>query len=110
MDGEREVASQKLVFLDQLKGFAASEEAYGRLRADFQDLLEASEWFSQTVRALAGRTLSVSELEDLLVEIDVKFVEHASFHLETLRGDLKAALENFPNEDGPDSIGAGVKS
>jgi hypothetical protein len=93
------VATDKLAFLEQLRPFAASGEAYGRMHADLQDLLEASEWLVGTISALGDRKLSVSELEDLLVEIDVNFVEHASYHLASLRGDLKAALENFPDED-----------
>jgi hypothetical protein len=99
MDGEREMTAEKLAFLKQLRPFVASEEAYGRMHADLQDLLEASEWLIGTVGALRDRKLSVSELEDLLVEIDVNFVEHASYHLASLRGDIKSTLENFPDDD-----------
>ena len=93
------MSTRKLAFLAQLRPFAVDEAAYGRIYADFVDLLEASEWFVKTMDELEGRKLTLPELEDLLVEVDVKFVDHAFFHLTSLRHDLKAALENFPNED-----------
>lgn len=99
MGGELDMTGDTLAFLTQLRQFAPSEEVYGRLRVDLQDLLEASKWLVEAVKAIEGRELSRSELEDLLVEIDVNFVEHASYHLASLRGDLKATLENFPNDD-----------
>lgn len=93
------MSTRKMAFLAQLRPFAVDEVSYGRIHADFVDLLEASEWFVKTMDALEGHELTRSELEDLLVEIDVKFVDHAFFHLSSLRTDLKAALENFPDED-----------
>ena len=88
-----------LTLIEQLRPFVADEATYGRMYGDFHDLLEASAWLLETFAAHEGRELSASELEDLLVKIDVKFVEHASFHLRSLRKDLKAALERFPEEE-----------
>jgi hypothetical protein len=99
MGGDHNMGREKLTFLEQLRPFAGNEEVFGRFRADLQDLLEASEWLLGTVRSLESRELSVSELEDLLVEIDVNFVEHASFHISSFRGDLKSMLENFPDDN-----------
>ena len=92
-------APRGLALLKQLRPFVVDDAAYGRLYADLHDLLEASAWLLKTFADYEGRSLSSSELEDLLVDIDVKFVDHVSFHLKSLRKDLKATLENFPNEE-----------
>lgn len=92
-------ALRGLALLEQLRPFVGDEAVYGRLYGDLHDLLEASAWLLKTFADYEGRSLSPSELEDLLVDIDVKFVEHVSFHLKSLRKDLRATLENFPDED-----------
>lgn len=88
-----------LVFVEQLREYAVDDAAYGRLCADFGDLLEACTWMLKTAADVEGRVLTRSELEDLLVDIDVNFVEHALYHLTSLRKDLKETLDNFPGED-----------
>ena len=93
------MSTRKLAFLAQLRPFAVDEVSYGRIYADFVDLIRASEWFVKTIDELEGRELTQSELEDFLIEVDIKFVDHEFFHLSSLRNDLKAALENFPDED-----------
>lgn len=91
-----EIHIRGLSLLNQLRPFVADEVTYGRIHSDLHDLLEASAWLLKTFAAHEGQSLSASELEDLLVDIDVKFVDHVSFHLTSLRNDLKATLENFP--------------
>jgi len=93
------MSTRKLAFLAQIRPFAVDEVSYGRIYADLVDLLEASEWFVKAIDGLESRDLTQSELEDFLIEVDVKFVDHAFFHLSSLRNDLKAALRNFPVED-----------
>jgi hypothetical protein len=88
-----------LNILEQLRPFVVDESAYGRLHADLHDLLEASAWLLKTFSENDGRPLSVSELETLLINIDVHFVDHVLFHLKTLRKDVKATLKNFPKRD-----------
>ena len=74
------------------------DAAYGRLYGDFHDLLEASAWLLKTFTESEGRSFSPAELEDLLVDINVKFVEHTAFHLRSLGKEIKAMLGNFPDE------------
>ncbi|MFT7722455.1 MAG: hypothetical protein QM788_06455 [Roseateles sp.] len=96
MENDLNIISAPQSLLEQLRPFAPDEEAYGRICADLQDLVGASAWLLQTIAKNKGRTLSPSELEDLLVDIDVHFVEHSSFHLSSFSRDIKAMLENFP--------------
>jgi len=91
---------RQLALVDQLRPFVSDEAAYGRMYADFHDLLEACAWLLKTFSDHEGRSLNPSELEDLLVDIDVKFIEHVSFHLQSLHKDLTATLENFPDQEG----------
>lgn len=105
MENELNTLPAQLLFLEQLRPFVIDEDAHGRIYADLHDLLEAGAWLRQTVAETSGKTLSPSELEDLLVDIDVHFVEHSLFHLSSLRQDIKATLENFPNSDEESSEG-----
>ena len=89
------------MLLEQLKSYASSDESYGRIRADFLDLIEACQWFLSVMEQNEERTLSESELEDVLIDIDVKFIQHVAFHLKSLRKDLPDILKQFPNEDSP---------
>ena len=93
------MSTRKLAFLDQLRPFAVDKASFGRIYVDFVDLLEASEWFVTTISALENQHLTQRQLAELLTEVEVKFVDHALFHLSSLSNDLKAALENFPDED-----------
>jgi hypothetical protein len=84
--------------LEQLRPFVTDEATYGRIYADLNDLLEASAWLLKTFANNEGRSLSTSELEELLIHVDIHFIDHVLFHLKTLRHDLKSTLKNFPND------------
>jgi hypothetical protein len=86
-------------FVKQLREYAPDAVTYGRLSADFTDLLRASEWLLSVAKQSSGRHLEPSELESLLIDIDVKFVQHVSFHLKSLRKDVAAVLKRFPGND-----------
>ncbi len=83
-------------FVQQLKEYAPDADTYGRLSADVHDLLQASEWLLSVTKQSSGKRLEPSELESLLIDIDVKFVQHVSFHLKSLRKDIAAVLKRFP--------------
>ena len=97
-------ASKKLSIVEQLKPFLNNSEIYGRLYADIHDLLEACEWFMAEIKKTESKTLSSDEIENLLIEIDVRFIEHAMFHLSSLRKDLNTILKKFPNEPETDDV------
>ena len=82
----------------QIEPYASSSESYGQICADFADLSDACYWFLAQIEAGRSRTLTQDELEDLLVDIDVKFIQHVSFHLKSLRVELNQMLKKFPNE------------
>ena len=86
-------------FIEQLEPYASDREAYGPLCADFHDLREACEWFLSAAKANEAKALTSSELQDLLIDIDVHFVEHASFHLKSFRKELAKVLNKFPAGD-----------
>lgn len=84
-------------FLKQLEPYASDANQFGRLSADFHDLSKACEWFLLAIKANDSKLLTTSEIEDLLVDIDVKFIQHVTFHLDTLRKDLTEILKKFPD-------------
>lgn len=85
--------------LRQLKPYVDNEEAYGCLHADFADLIEVFQWLEGQLQALDARILSADELETFLIEIDVRFVDHAGFHIRSLKKEINRMLKKFPNED-----------
>ena len=96
---ESSTTPQQIALIEQLKPYAPDEATYGRMYADLHDLLEASAWLLDTFSRHQGETLSESQIETLLVNIDVKFAEHAAYHLRTLRPDIEATLARFPQSD-----------
>ena len=91
---------------EQVRPFLGSDEAYSRLRADVHDLAEICEWFLKVACENSARTLSRDELESLLIELDVRFVDHGLFHLQSLKTAINGALEKLA--DGPELERRGV--
>ena len=90
--------ARQLAVLQQLRPFLQDDAAYGRLYGDLHDLLEMSAWLIKKFADIEGRSLSTSELESLLIDIDINFIQHASYHLSSLSKDLTVTLRQFPDE------------
>lgn len=86
--------------VQQLRPFMNGEEAYGRLRADFHDLMEICAWFLQLMNAAERKPLSRDDLETFLIELDVGLIDHASFHLKSMKKEIEGALGKLA--DAPD--------
>ncbi|CAN5402676.1 hypothetical protein BH11PSE7_BH11PSE7_36850 [soil metagenome] len=95
----------QLALIEQLRPYLHDEAAYGRMYADLHDLLEASAWLLNTFSQFDGKPLDASRVEELLVDIDVKFAEHVSWHLQTLRPNIAIALEQFTAADDEKAAG-----
>jgi hypothetical protein len=87
-------------FTAQLEPYASSVDSYGQVCADIADISEACHWFLTQFDARRSKILSQEDLEDALIDIDVKFVQHVSFHLNSLSAELHRMLEKFPNGEG----------
>jgi len=96
MLSDQEVRTPRLSFVEQLRPFVADEDSFGRISGDLQDVLAASAWLLKTVAQHENRRLSPAELEQLVADLDTRFVEHMFYHLMSLREDLKVTLERFP--------------
>jgi hypothetical protein len=97
MDDDMEKLPGMLSLLEQLKPYITDAQAYGRFYANLYDLSEACEWFLSVMKQNEGKLLTPDELENLLIDIDVRFIQHVTFHLDSLRTDLERTLGNFPN-------------
>ena len=60
---------------------------------------EPKENILSTMQDADAKLLTRSELEDLLINVDVHFIQHVSFHIESLRRDLNQTLKNFPEDE-----------
>ena len=85
--------------MKQLRPFTKGDQAYGRLYADFHDLIDACEWLLTELRSKEAKVLSTSEIEEFLIDVDVKFIKHVSFHLKSLRKDINATLTNISSTE-----------
>ena len=83
--------------IQQLRPFLPNDDAYGRLYADIHDLVEISAWFLAKMNSNADKTLGPAEIEDFLIELDVNFIDHGLFHLQSLKAEIKSALKNLPD-------------
>ena len=73
---------------------------YGRMYADLHDLIEVGEWLSAELKRRGDEPLTADQAESFLVELDVHLVEHATWHLNSLRKDIASALANIASKDG----------
>jgi hypothetical protein len=78
--------------VEQLRPFTSGDEAYGRLHADFHDLMEICTWFVQLMNSAERKSLGRDDLEAFLIELDVGLIDHASFHLKSMKKEVEAAL------------------
>ncbi len=88
--------------VEQLRPFLSGDEAYGRLHADFHDLMEICTWFVQLMNSAGRKSLSQDDLEAFLIELDVGLIDHASFHLKSMKKEIEAALGKIA--DAPDEF------
>ena len=88
---ERFPDHRQLALIQQLRQYTPDETTYGRIYADLHDLLEASAWLLETFSRHQAKTLRASEIETLLVDIDVKFAVHVTMPMDTASTDEKAA-------------------
>jgi hypothetical protein len=84
--------------IEQLRPFLRDEDAYGRFRADIHDLKEICTWFLEKMNPDSEKSMSVNELEDFLIELDVNFIDHGIFHLRSLKAEIESALKQFPDD------------
>lgn len=89
----------KLRFLEQLKPVLADAATYGRMYADLHDLLEAGQWLITELDRLQERSLTRDEIETFLIDLDIAYIQHASFHLKSLRKDVRATLAGLEGKD-----------
>lgn len=87
---------QRLV--DALGEHLPNDDRRGQVSADLNDLVEASRWLLAAIGSIHAGPYADAELEDLLIELDVHFLEHANFHIESLRKTIAVVLRTFPDE------------
>ena len=103
MDDDMSRISKRLHIVEQLKAFIADDERYGRMHADLHDLIEASEWLLQAMNKVRDYPLTADSAEDFLIDLDINYVQHATFHLNSLRADIASVLGQISETDGEES-------
>jgi hypothetical protein len=61
--------------------------------------MEAGEWLSTEIAKMNEGDISRGEIEDFLVDLDVNYIQHVTFHLKTLKTDVKSALDYIGNSE-----------
>jgi hypothetical protein len=85
--------------LDQLGKHTANRALLGRLEADLIDILEECEWFEATVNSLGQRGLDRDQLESLLIDIEVRLLDHMAYHIKSMKSDMPALLKMVETPD-----------
>ena len=80
--------------IQQLRPYVPDDDTYGRMSADLNDLVEASEWLLTTINKNYNE-LTWQSIEDFLIDLEVKYIKHVEFHSKSLRKDLNVVLENI---------------
>ena len=94
--GEEPLRSNISALLYALDPHIPDEDTRSRLSGDLRDLAEASRWFLSAFEAVGSRSHTDDELQDLLVDLEVRYLDHAAHHIGSLRRALWAVLATFP--------------
>lgn len=85
--------------LDQLGKHIADRALLGRVQVDLIDMLEACRWFDAEIGSLHQRGLNRDELESLLIDIEVKLLDHMSYHIKSMKSDMPKLLKAVETPD-----------
>ena len=94
--------------VEQIRPFLNDDESYGRLLADVHDLMEICAWFLNVTSSDANKLLNRDELETLLMELDIRLVDHGLFHLSSLKKQINSALEKLADDSEAEKDRRGV--
>src|SRR5689334_7835424 len=89
----------RIKFLDQLQPFFPDQATYSRAHTDVYDLVEASEWFLAMLARTQSETMGAEQVENFLIELEVHYVDHALYHLRSLKKAITASLATFPDNE-----------
>ena len=95
MEDRESVARNIVLLVDRLTPYISEEEVRSRLRVDLIDLADIARWFLETITKRVGGAISEDDVESLLIEIDVRFIDHATDHMRSLKKLLSGVLENL---------------
>ena len=84
----------------QLKPFVKDEHAYARMCTDLHDLVAASEWLLSEMDKRVATPLTVDNVEDFLIDLDVRYIQHVTYHLKSLRKDVNVTLSSIAQAEG----------
>ena len=86
------VMKERMKIIEPLRPIIADDEMYGRIYSDLHDLIEASEWLLTHFRQAPDKLSTVESFEEFLIDLDVYFIQHVTYHLSSLRPDVEALL------------------
>lgn len=97
-NGEEPLRSSIAALLDALDGHIPDEDTRGRLSVDLQDLVESSRWLLNTLEGVKAHPRTDGELENFLIDLEVHYLDHATYHIKSLRRALTTVLATFPDD------------
>ena len=79
----------------RLKSHISEKLCDSGLIVDLADIREIAIWTQRTINKLGARELTTSELQDILVEVDVQLLFHLRYHLRSLANKLPKVLDEI---------------
>ena len=71
----------------------------GQLSTDLNDIIESGAWLQATIEAASSSQLSGDSVESLLIEMDVRFIDHVDHHLKSMKAIFSNALQQFSDDE-----------
>jgi len=79
--------------LNRLRSQSADRALIGRVGADLTDILQISEWIAARINSLHNEALEDEDLETVLIELEVRLLDHMMFHVKSMKRDMPALLK-----------------
>ena len=82
--------------VDQIEKYV-DDNLYGQIHVDLMDMIEICESYIRTIED--KKEMTEGELENFIINLEVNLIDHAQFHLKSLRKGLRRVLAKFPKEE-----------
>ncbi len=100
MDDDFDERMKILSFVDELYQVTSDGDAINTIKIDLFDLLEAGEWLSQEISNRSNFGFKdQDDIENFIISLQINYLEHVEFHINSLKCEMKKALKNFPDGD-----------
>ena len=97
MENDTPYENRAQKFLDQIRPFITEEISYNLISSDFGDLMESFEWIVKRIAEIPSQPMNPLDVETLIIDIEVKFLDHTLHHINSIKSVIPRILDQFPD-------------